>query len=232
MKVSVGANDSHLPDAVHVNPVRRAWFKRARVALLGLALVALVALAGVWLMRKSIATDYVDRALAARGVVARYHIADLGFGRQRLTDVVIGDPRHPDLVADWIDLHTSLGFSGASVTGVGAGHVRLRGRLVGGKLSLGMLDRLLPAPSGKPFALPAIDAALADARMRLETPYGLFGLKLSGSGRLDHGFTGQLAAVSDGVHAGGCTTDRVVAVMRVRTASAGPSLSGPVRAAS
>ncbi|MEO7680278.1 MAG: hypothetical protein ABIS14_06250, partial [Sphingomonas sp.] len=42
----------------------------------------------------------------------------------------------------------------------------------------------------------------------------------------------QLAAVSDGVHAGGCTTDRVVAVMRVRTASAGPSLSGPVRAAS
>ncbi|MEG8052507.1 hypothetical protein QP185_03200 [Sphingomonas aerolata] len=79
-----------------------------------------------------------------------------------------------------------------------AGRVRLRGRLVGGRLSLGAIDRLLPAPSGKPFALPALDATVDDARMRLETPYGLVGLKLSGTGKLDNGFRARLLRSATG----------------------------------
>lgn len=201
--------------------------------ILGIAaLVLLVALIALWTQRKPIAAGYVNRYLASEGVTARYDIADLGFGRQRLTDVVIGDPARPDLVADWIELGTDVGFSGASVTAVRAGAVRLRGRVIDGALSLGALDRLMPPPSGKPFALPALNVDVADARMRLETPQGLVGLKLSGRGRLDDGFAGRLAAVSDRVNVGGCVATGLAAAMRIVVAKAAPSLDGPVRAAS
>ena len=36
----------------------------------------------------------------------------MGFGRQRLTAVVIGDPARPDLVADWVEVRTRLTLAG------------------------------------------------------------------------------------------------------------------------
>ena len=197
----------------------------------GAALAVAVVAAGVWIERKPIASHVVDATLRHDHVRARYHIADLGLGRQRLTDVVIGDPAHPDLVADWIDIHTDLGLHGAHVRGISAGHVRLRGRLVDGHLSLGAIDRLLPPSSGKPFSLPALDLAIQDGRMRLETPYGVVGLRLSGSGRLDNGFAGQLAAISDHLTIGGCGADRIAAAVDIAIADARPTIKGPVRAA-
>lgn len=131
--------------AASVSPTRR--FRRLQRVLIGLALVLLVALIGLWIARKPLAGDVVNRELARRGVPARYTITDLGLGRQRLTNVVIGDPRRPDLVADWLETRTRLTLSGPKVTGVRAGRVRLRGRLVDGRISLGALDRLMPAPS-------------------------------------------------------------------------------------
>ncbi|MGN6375948.1 MAG: intermembrane phospholipid transport protein YdbH family protein [Sphingomonas sp.] len=196
----------------------------------GAALVAVVAVCGVWVERKPIASHYVDATLARDQVPARYRIADLGLGRQRLTDVVIGDPAHPDLVADWLEVHTTMGFHGVHVTGVSGGHVRLRGRLVDGHLSLGTLDRLLPPPSGKPFALPSITANVQDARMRLETPYGVVGIKATGSGRLDNGFSGQVAAISDALQFGGCRIDRAAATVAIHIADARPTITGPLRA--
>src|SRR3546814_1496532 len=74
--------------------------------LIGGSALVLIPLVGLWTQRKPIAAGYVDRFLAEKGVTARYHIADLGFGRQRLTNLVIGDPAHPDLVADWVELST------------------------------------------------------------------------------------------------------------------------------
>ena len=202
-------------------------FGRMAFALLAALLAALIVL---WLVRKPIATHFIDRTLATSKVPARYEITDLGFGAQRLTNVVIGDPAHPDLVADWIETRTSIGLSGAEFAGVRAGHVRLRARLVGGRVSLGAIDRLLPPPSGKPFALPALDVAVEDARMRLETPQGIVGLRLSGSGRLDDGFEGDLAVVSDRLQASGCTVRRMSAAVRIAIADAAPRLIGPVRA--
>lgn len=215
-------------------PARRRFPRcsgRVRVAAI-ILLVVLGVLLGMWSQRRTIATHYIDDYLAAKGVRATYGIADLGFGRQRLTDVVIGDPARPDLVADWIELNTDIGLSGASVGGMRAGRVRLRGRLVDGKLTLGALDRLLPPPSGKPFSLPALNVDVADARMRLETPQGLVGLKLNGRGRLDDGFAGSLAVVSDRLAVGGCVGENVAAAMAVRVTKAAPSLTGPVRASS
>ncbi|WP_445191992.1 intermembrane phospholipid transport protein YdbH family protein [Sphingomonas sp. Tas61C01] len=216
-------------EALAIRPVGR---RRRLVARL-IALLLVAALVVLWIVRKPIAERYIDRALASSGVPASYGIADLGLGRQRLTNVVIGDPAHPDLVADWIETDTQVGFGGASLVGVRAGRLRVRGRLVDGRVSLGAIDRLLPASSGKPFALPALDLDVADGRMRLETPYGVVGVALVGRGRLDRGFRGRAAVVSARLGAGDCAADRVEAALRVTTARGGRiGLDGPLRVAS
>ena len=209
-------------------PARR---RRVSRVLLGIALVLLVALIGVWVARKPIATHVIDGELRKRGIVARYGVSDLGLGRQRLTDVVIGDPAAPDLVADWLEAETRIGLDGASVVGVRAGHVRLRGRLIDGRLSLGQLDKFMPPSSGKPFALPRLHVDVADARMRLDTPLGVVGLKMAGRGRLDDGFDGTIAAVSARLASGTCAANVVQAALRVTITRAAPHLAGPIRIA-
>ena len=187
-----------------------------------------VVLAAAWLERRPIARHYVDDSLASAGVAARYRIADLGPGRQRLTDVVIGDPAHPDLVANWIETRTTLGLGGPVLAGVRAGRVRVRARWVDGHLSLGAIDRLLPAGNGKPARLPALTLDLADARLRLETPAGVVGVGLSGRGRLDDGFVGRAVLVGTTLASGGCTLAGVHATVRVRTWRGAVALTGPV----
>ena len=216
------------PDAPSPSvPRRRSFGRRRGVAIVVLILIA--ALAGLWIDRKPIARGYITRTLAQAHVPARYTLAALGPGRQRLTNVVIGDPAQPDLVADWIETETVIGIGGARVTGVRAGHVRLRATLVDGRVSLGAIDRLLPASSGAPFALPAIDLAIADARVQLATPAGVFGVKIAGSGRLDDGFRGTVAAVADRIAATGCMATRIAVALQVQTRSGKPRLTGPVR---
>ncbi|WP_375393465.1 YdbH domain-containing protein [uncultured Sphingomonas sp.] len=215
------------PDALPI-PYRPASRRAARAAIV-VAAILLGALLLLWIDRKPIAEGYITRTLAAAGVPARYTLAALGPGHQRLTNVVIGDPARPDLVADWIETETAIGFGGARLTGLRVGHVRLRGTMVRGRVSLGTIDRLLPAASGQPFALPAIDVAIADARMRLATQAGVVGVKIVGSGRLDDGFRGTVAAVSDRMMALGCAGTQVAAALRVATTAGRPTLRGPVR---
>ncbi|ONF97341.1 YdbH domain-containing protein [Sphingomonas jeddahensis] len=202
----------------------------ARV-LLVLTLLLAAALLALWFARVPIASRFIDRSLAASNVPARYTIEDLGFRRQRLTNVIIGDPANPDLVADWVETRVSLGSGAPALTAVRAGQVRLRGALIDGRLSLGALDRLLPPPSGKPFALPAIDLAVDDARMRLTTPLGVIGLRLAGRGRLDDGFRGTLAAVTRDLKLGDCVARAPTALLNLSVAEAAPSIAGPVRLA-
>ncbi|GAA3251274.1 hypothetical protein GCM10020258_06910 [Sphingomonas yabuuchiae] len=154
------------------SPARR--FRRLQLTLIAVALVILAALIALWIERKPLAGQVLDRELARRGVPARYRISDLGFGRQRLTNVVLGDPQRPDLVADWLETRTRMTLSGPIVTGVRAGRVRLRGRLIDGRISLGTLDKLMGPPdtSGKPFQLPKLDVAVQNGGIRLETPQG------------------------------------------------------------
>ncbi|WP_174285998.1 YdbH domain-containing protein [Sphingomonas bacterium] len=215
------------PDAPPI-PYRPAFRRAARAAIV-VAAILLGALLLLWIDRKPIAEGYIARTLAAAGVPARYTLAALGPGHQRLTNVVIGDPARPDLVADWIETETAIGFGGARVTGLRVGHVRLRGTVVRGRVSLGTIDRLLPAGSGQRFALPAIYVAIADARMRLATQAGVVGVKIAGSGRLDDGFRGTVAAVSDRMAAAGCAGTQVAAALRVVTIAGRPTLRGPVR---
>ncbi|MDO7842600.1 YdbH domain-containing protein [Sphingomonas immobilis] len=215
------------PDAQY----RSRWgFARLRRVLLVAALLLLVALIALWTQRKQIARGYADRFLAGQQVPGRYEIADLGFSRQRLTNVVLGDPAHPDLVADWVELDTAISTGGAQVRGVRAGRVRTRARLVNGALSFGALDRLLPKATGAPFALPAIRLGVEDGRMRIEAPQGVVGVKLSGSGLLSDGFAGRVAVVTRRWKQAGCDIADAQAAFSVTVASGASTLKGPVRA--
>ncbi|WP_294338619.1 YdbH domain-containing protein [uncultured Sphingomonas sp.] len=221
-------------DAAETGPEQRRqrWHQRKRWrTLIALLIVFAFAIAALWHQRRSVATGFIDDELAKRGVPARYTVADIGFARQRLTNVVIGDPRDPDLVADWVVVRTRIRGSGPEVTGIDAGHVRLRARWQDGALSLGAIDKLLPKGEGKaPFAPPKLTADIADARIRLELPDSVVGLKLSGAGRLDDGFTGRLALVSDRQTVSGCTATGIGGAFALKIARQRPSLSGPVRA--
>jgi hypothetical protein len=229
-----------MDDAAHPpreTPPRRrrgfGAFSRRRSIALGVALVVLAALIALWSVRRPIAARVIDRELAKLGVPARYTIGTFGTGRQRLKNVVLGDPADPDLVADWLEAETRIGLDGAKVVGVRAGHVRLRARWVGGKLSFGAIDRLLPAPSGQatPFALPALFVDAEDARLRVETPAGVLGLKVSGRGRLDDGFAGNVALVGDTLRLNDCVASGVQAALRVTVTKGAPTVAGPVRLA-
>ena len=144
----------------------------------------------VWAQRTPIAQSMLNEELAKRNVSARYVITRLGTKRQRIEDIVIGDPARPDLTAEWAEIDTSLRFSGATVTAIRAGGVRLRGRLVDGVVSFGSVDRLLPAPTGKPFALPSLDIEVSDGQLALVTPWGPVGVFAQGRGDLANAFKG------------------------------------------
>lgn len=203
--------------------------RRGRWRIAGAALLVLIGLLGaVWLARKPVAQHFIDDALAARGIAAHYEIAQIGLRTQRLTNLRIGDPRHPDLLADWVEVDTRLWVSGASVSAIRAGHVRLRARLADRGLSFGALDRLLPAPSSKPFALPAIDAQIEDARIAVATRYGPVAVQMVGGGRLDDGFAGTLAAHAARLDFGGCRLDALDTLLQVQVRAARPSLTGPL----
>lgn len=213
-----------------VSRPRRSRRRRAGAAL---GAIAVATLGALWLERVPIATGFIDRELGRRNVAARYELTGLGVGRQRLNNVVIGDPRDPDLVADWVETRVGLGVSGPYLASVRAGHVRLRARLVDGKLSLGAIDRLLPASAnGAKFTLPALNLDIADARLRLETPYGVVAAKVSGNGPLDNGFRGTIAALGEEISAGGCVAARPSAFLKIAMGREGPRLAGPVRIAS
>lgn len=197
--------------------------------LIGLVLIVLLSV--LWLQRRPLAEGFIDRELAARGVPARYEVAEIGMSSQVLRNLVIGDPAAPDLVADRVVVRTRLGFGVPEVTGIEAGRVRLRARWVAGRLSLGALDKLLPPPSGKPFALPALRVAIADGRARIETPAGVVGARLSGRGRLDDGFRGRLALVTDRLAAGGCDAAAAGAALGLAIDRRTIRVTGPMRAA-
>lgn len=206
---------------------RRPW---ARLWLTMFVLIVAV-VAAAWLQRRTIARDFIDRELSRRGVAASYELTQLSPWRQRLTNVVIGDPASPDLTADWVEVRTALAPWRAQVLVVRAGQVRLRGRVAGGRVSLGAIDRLMPPPSGKPFSLPALIVDVADARVSLDTPAGAVRLAIAGKGMLNDGFKGTVHAEAPRLALAGCGLMRADGRLAVQIRKSRPSLQGPVAVA-
>ena len=196
----------------------------------GFLLLVAAGLLIVWLLRFSIAADFIDREFESRGVQATYEVKRIGFRRQRIENLVIGDPRAPDLTARWVEIELSWGgFSRPKVALITARGVRMRGRIANGKVSLGQVDRLLPPPTGAPFRLPNQRINVADAAIRLETKGGAIGIALAGQGNLSNGFRGHLAAVARTLRYGECVISAPSTAVAVSVERHRPTFNGPVR---
>jgi hypothetical protein len=210
--------------------VRRRPVKRlAALALLALLLLALLVL---WTQRRPIAADYIERELARRNVRATYEVTRIGFRTQRLENLVIGDPRNPDLTARRVEVRLSWGFRRPKVTLITARGVRLNARLgKDGRISFGEVDRLLPPPTGLPFRFPEQNVDIADSSVRFDTPAGRVGIALEGRGNLADGFRGRMAAAAHRLRPGSCRIDGVKGRWAVAVSHLRPSFRGPAQAA-
>lgn len=202
---------------------------KTRVAAL-LILLALGMFGLVWLQRGKIAEHYVQRTLDARHVRASYKITQIALRTQRIENLVLGDPARPDLVARSVEVDIGYGVGLPYVANVRARGVRVFGRVDSSGLHLGELDKFRDPTSTAPFQLPDIDLTLDDARARLDTPLGAVGLTISGTGNLQSGFAGKIAALMRDVAVGGCVAPRVTGYLDIAMTDSAPQLSGPVRA--
>ncbi len=223
-----GGNDA--PETLVVRPRGRGWILTQR-ALIGFLILLLIALFALWLARKPIANNILARELEKRGVTASYHLDRIGLRTQQISDLVIGDPRHPDLTARVAQVQMRLKWNGSvEVYRVVARGVRLRGRVIGRRVSWGQVDRLLPPPSGKPFRLPNVVVDVADTAIRLDSPYGRIGIGVIGAGNLSGGFRGRLAVAAPRLVPGQCRLDAFRASVRVSVDARRPHVVGPLTA--
>ncbi|AJA08887.1 hypothetical protein SKP52_09900 [Sphingopyxis fribergensis] len=192
----------------------------------------IILVAGVWIAREPIADEFIRDQLESRDVPARYTIDRIGFRSEQLSDIVIGDPKRPDLTAKRVEVLLGYGWRGPYVSGINAEGVRLYGRFVDGRLSFGSLDKFRDPESKDPFALPDLSVALRDARARVETPWGNIGAALNGGGNLRRDFSGKLALVAPRIAAGGCSGHDISFYGNVLVRDVRPQLVGPLRGGS
>lgn len=206
---------------------RRRWPRRLGIAALAAVLLLALAFAIVWPMRFDIARNYIDAELARRGVRASYRVERIGFGAQVFEHLVIGDPAHPDLVADHVEVQVAFGFTGPRIGLITARGVRMAGRIENGRLRLGEVDKLLGPPTGEPFRLPDQRIDLSQAALTLATPAGQMVLALAGRGNLSDGFRGGLGFAAHELHFGGCVLAGPVARLALRIENGRPRVHGP-----
>ena len=89
--------------------VRRRRFGRiAMFVALAFLVLLLIAIGAVWIERQPIATHYLKGEFERRGVTASYHLDRVGLRTQEVSNLVIGDPNRPDLVARFAHIETRL----------------------------------------------------------------------------------------------------------------------------
>ena len=131
----------------------------------------LVAGSGLWLARNRIADGVIADELASLGLPARYTIVSIGPGREVLANVVVGDPRRPDLVIERAELSLAWSLTGPRIGQITLVRPRLYGTLHNGHASFGALDKVIYArPASKtPFRLPDWRLSIVDGRGAFET---------------------------------------------------------------
>jgi hypothetical protein len=211
--------------------VRRGprWTRIAGLVAVILLIALIVLIAIVWVERRPIATHYLKGEFERRGVTASYHLDRVGLRTQEVHDLVIGDPKRPDLIARHAIIQMRLKWNGSfEVYRVFARGVRLRGRYVNGKVSWGQIDKLMPPPSKKPFALPEFVLDVADSSISLATPFGPVGLAVQGNGKLSGGFAGRAAVVSPRMIPGRCAAVNLRANVALAVVAKRPRVEGPL----
>ena len=207
---------------------RRRWRRVTAIASLALLVLFVVLITGVWIARRPIATRVLQDQFEQKGVRATYTLDRVGLRTQQVSNLVIGDPKNPDLVARYALIQVRWKLSGGvRVYRIVARGVRLKGKVIDGKVNWGEVSKLLPPPTGKPFSLPNVVLDIADSSISLQTPFGTLGFALAGSGNLTGGFRGNLAAVSPKLDMGRCSLDGMRAYTAIRVIARRPRVEGP-----
>jgi hypothetical protein len=208
---------------------RRGWQRILAFGLLALLILALLLIVGLWIARRPIASEILHRQFEERGVRATYQLERVGLRTQVVRELVIGDPKNPDLSARYALIQLRWGLTGSvSVYRIVARGVRLKGKVVDGRVVWGDVSKMMPPPSNKPFALPNIVADVADTSISIQTPFGNLGFAVAGSGNLSGGFKGRLATSSSGLDLGRCRVSALRAFTNVRVVARRPQVEGPL----
>ena len=202
---------------------------RKRTAIYIVLFLFMVGFLVLWFSRISLAENFVSSELDRLDVEASYEIADIGFNKQVIRNLVLGDPENPDLTADLVEIGNTVGLSGAGIEWVNAENVKLFGKLVDGKISFGELDKFSDPENDSPLALPAIWLTLAGGQAQIVGDYGMVGLALNGSGHLLDGFEGELAVISEQLSFTGCTMQDPTFFGKISIEDKEPQLEGPLR---
>jgi hypothetical protein len=217
-------------DTTAQTPGRRRSFWWRWIALPLLLILAAVALA-LWFQRHTIAGNVIDNYLRSHHVRATYKIDHIGGTRQVLSNIVVGDPNHPDLTVERAEVAIRYRLGFPDIAGVVLVRPRLYGTYLHGKLSFGALDPLIfqPKQPRQPFELPDYSLDLIDGRALLETDYGPVGIKAEGKGYLRGGFAGKLAATAPQLTFGKCSLAGTTLYVDVGIDAERPTFAGPVR---
>src|SRR6478752_4026951 len=115
-----------------------------RVGLLVILVLAVIGFAALWILRKRLAENVIANELEKRGVQATYTIDKVGLHNQQISDITIGDPRHPDLVARKALIQMRVKWNGSvQVYRIAARGAHLNGRMQkNGRISWGQVDKL------------------------------------------------------------------------------------------
>ncbi len=205
---------------------RRRWLRVGGVV--GGVLAVTVAL--LWLTRDRIADNVIAGHLRQMGLPGTYHIDSIGPRRQVLSNIVIGDPAHPDLTIERAEVEIAPRFGFPAIGRITLVRPRLYGTLKQGKFSFGSLDKVLfGGPKTTPFRLPDLDIAVEDGRARLLSDYGAVGVKLAGRGAVRGGFSGTVAAIAPRLAVNGCGAIGASLYGTLTIAGERPQLAGPLR---
>ncbi|MFC3101124.1 intermembrane phospholipid transport protein YdbH family protein [Altererythrobacter lauratis] len=204
---------------------RLPWGKALAVFLLMLAVAAGI----LWSQRKGIADDYIAATLDQMGIEGTYDVESISPEVQVLRNIVIGDPARPDAVIDRAEVRLKATFGLPQISAITLDGVRVWGRIIDGQPSFGTLDPLIFTDSTEPFAFPAIHLTLREGHALIEGDYGPLAASLTGSGRLDDGFAGELAVVAPQLRLAGCAADQATLYGRIVIDDQRPSFAGPLR---
>ena len=227
-----GAPDRDQPgDPLAVpRPLASRRLARFRLPALLLAGGLTCVLAGIWIARDRIADAIIASQLRDAGLPGTYRIEQIGPDRQVLSHVVIGDPRHPDLTIERVEVEIAARFGLPGIDRITLVRPRLYGRWSGNGVSFGALDKVLYGPSGAtPFRLPDFALAVVDGRGRIVGAQGPVGLAFEGRGGLRGGFAGTLAAVAPSLDLAGCRATGASLLGAVTITAERPAFSGPLR---
>jgi hypothetical protein len=210
---------------------RHRWRRLAAMVALSALLLLLIAVAALWIARRPIASNVLEREFERRGVEATYDLERVGLRTQVVRNLVIGDPQDPDLAARYAQIQLRVKWNGSvEVYRVVARGVRLEGRLADGKVSWGELDKLLPPPTDEPFKFPDVVVDVADTSISLRTPAGPVGFAVRGSGNLTGGFEGTVAVRSPLLDFGRCRVSDIAGLVDAEIVARRTHVEGPVAA--